>query len=133
MVFKKFFKKKDREFYREEAYKPTNKVEKDYIPFYETSTKEEVFSKSSDEKYSIKVFRLENQEQVREISDRIRDRKTICLIDIHILRERDEEELRRIIHRIKKTAQVVDGEVVGFSAEWILAAPENISIDKNKR
>ena len=131
MVFKKFFKKKDREFYREEAYRPqeSTKGNSDYVPFYETSNFD---LKDNKNKFSVKVFRLESQDSVREILDRVRDGKTICLIDISTLKNRDPEELRRAIHKIKKTSEVVDGEVVGFSPEWVLASPENVSIEKNK-
>jgi SepF-like predicted cell division protein (DUF552 family) len=56
----------------------------------------------------------------------------MCLIDIHLLRNKDPDELKRAIDKIKKTIEAIDGELVGFHENWILAAPKNVHIHKGK-
>ncbi len=56
----------------------------------------------------------------------------MCLIDIHLLRNKDPDELRRAIDKLKKTLNAVSGELVGFHENWILAAPKNVHIHKGK-
>lgn len=111
--------------------------------------KEEVFVEDSSEDYlsigevdvkshkenkllEVKVFVLDDYENIRDILDVVRGEKTMCLIDIHLLRNKDPDELRRAIDKLKKTVEAVNGEVVGFHENWVLAAPGNVHIHKGK-
>jgi len=81
----------------------------------------------------VKVFVLDDYENIRDILDVVRSESTMCLIDIHLLRNKNPDELRRAIDKLKKTVQAVSGEVVGFHENWILVAPKNVNIHKGKQ
>jgi SepF-like predicted cell division protein (DUF552 family) len=80
----------------------------------------------------VKVFVLDDYDNIREILDVIRSEKTMCLIDIHLLRNKDPDELRRAVDKLKKTVEAVGGELVGFHENWILAGPKTVHIHKGK-
>jgi SepF-like predicted cell division protein (DUF552 family) len=129
MVFKRFFKRTEKYEVRDDIYtrdkENTNLENKeDYLSVSESK-------KIDNNSKHIKVFRLNSSENIRGILERIRDKKTICLVNIQVLKEKDGEELRRAIDKLKKTSSVVEGEVVGFSSNWILISPSDIVIDKN--
>lgn len=90
-------------------------------------------TKSDDEKdLNVRVFVLDDYESIRDILDIVRGEKTMCLIDIHLLRNKDPDELRRSIDKLRKTVEAIEGEVVGFHENWVLAAPKNVKIHKGK-
>jgi SepF-like predicted cell division protein (DUF552 family) len=80
----------------------------------------------------VKVFMLDEYDNIRDILDRVRGEKTICLIDIHLLRNKDPDELRRAIDKLKKTVEAIDGELVGFHENWVMAVPKMVKIHKGK-
>ena len=91
-------------------------------------------AKHLDEKLlDVRVFVLDDYENIRDILDVIRSEKTLCLIDIHLLRNKDPDELRRAIDKLKKTVEAVSGDLVGFHENWILAAPKNVHIHKGRQ
>jgi len=101
----------------------------DYLSISEVDSKTHVEDKLID----VKVFVLDDYENIRDILDIVRGEKTMCLIDIHLLRNKDPDELRRAVDKLKKTVEVIDGEVVGFHENWILAAPKSVHIHKGKQ
>lgn len=80
----------------------------------------------------VKVFVLDDYENIRDVLDVIRGEKTMCLIDIHLLRTKDPDELKRAIDKLKKTVEATGGELVGFHENWILSAPKNVQVHKGK-
>ena len=80
----------------------------------------------------VKVFVLDDYENIRDVLDVIRGEKTMCLIDIHLLRNKDPDELKRAIDKLKKTVEATGGELVGFHENWILSAPKNVQVHKGK-
>jgi len=115
-----FFKKKQEEYIEDDS--------GDYLSISELDTKTHLEDKILD----VKVFVLDDYENIRDILDIIRGEGTMCLIDIHLLRNKDPDELRRAVEKLKKTVEAVGGELVGFHENWILAAPEKVHIHKGK-
>lgn len=101
---------------------------------YLAITEDEVFTptENSNKLLDVRVFVLDDYENIRDILDIIRSEKTMCLIDIHLLRNKDPDELRRAVDKLKKTISAVGGELVGFHENWILAAPKHVHIHKGK-
>lgn len=89
-------------------------------------------NKKDDKDVEVQVFVLDNYENIRDILDIIRGDHTMCLIDIHLLRNKDPDELRRAIDKLKKTIVAVGGDLVGFHENWILAAPKNVHVHKGR-
>ncbi len=121
--FLKFSKARDEKYVEDSS--------EDYLSISEADASPK--SKGHDDKaLDVRVFVLDDYDNIRDILDIIRGEKTMCLIDIHLLRNKDPDELRRAIDKLKKTIEAVDGEVVGFHENWILAAPKNVHIHKGK-
>lgn len=122
-----FKKKKD---YQEDEFVEDNSGE--YLTIEEDA---DVSIKRSDvEKDAVvRVFVLENYDNIREILDEIREGKTICLIDIHLIRSKDSDELKRAVNKLKKTVDATSGEIVSFHEGWLLTVPENIGFSKNMK
>ena len=90
-------------------------------------------SSNASRNFKIKVFKLNDSSQLRNILDKIREENYLCLIDIHILKARDLDSLRNVIYKIQKTAQNIGGDVVGFSHDWIMVYPKSFSVEKSKK
>ncbi len=102
----------------------------DYLSITETGPKGG--AEEGEKELDVRVFVLDDYENIRDILDVIRNERTMCLIDIHLLRNKDPDELRRAIDKLKKTAEAVSGEIVGFHENWILSAPKNVHIHKGR-
>ena len=100
---------------------------------YLSITDDKVYKDASSHALEVRVFVLDDYDNIRDILDVIRGGKTMCLIDIHLLRNKDPDELRRAVDKVKKTVEASGGEVVGFHENWILSAPHNVHIHKGKK
>jgi SepF-like predicted cell division protein (DUF552 family) len=131
MGFLDFLKTKqiDNDFYKKDNYEKSKSYE-EYITIEDINP---IHKEKTNSKLKIKVFSLENHMDTRNILERIRDKNTICLINIRILRDKDAEELKRSIDKLKRTADALGGDVVSFSSDWVLASPENIEIERRER
>lgn len=98
----------------------------DYLSITEDNAK----AGKEDKLVGVRVFMLDDYENIRDVLDVIRSEKTICIIDIHLLRNRDPDELRRAVDKLKKTVEAIGGELVGFHENWILASPKHVHIHK---
>lgn len=103
-------------------------AEEDYLSITEADSKGH-----EDKALEVRVFVLDDYENIRDILDVIRGERTMCLIDIHLLRNKDPDELRRAVDKLKKTVEAVDGDLVGFHENWVMAAPKNVHIHKGKK
>ncbi|MBR9678717.1 MAG: cell division protein SepF [Nanoarchaeota archaeon] len=93
----------------------------------------ELTAKTSDlggAKLVVKYFTLSDFAEVREILDSLRDGYTIAFIKIRPLKERNLNELRRAIDKIKKTCFALEGEVVGLEEDWIVAVPPYVKVHR---
>ncbi len=69
-------------------------------------------------------------------SDRIQRRLRegyIVLIKIKDLKEKDLEELKRAISRIKKTCMAIGGDIAGLTDDLVIAMPANTTIKREKK
>lgn len=104
----------------------------DYLSISENEAQKPASSsKGQDDKVlDVRVFVLDDYENIREILDVIRSERTMCLIDIHLLRNKDPDELRRAVDKLKKTVEAIGGDLVGFHENWVLAAPSMVNVHK---
>ena len=79
-------------------------------------------------KIVVKYFTLSDFAEVKEVLDSLRDGYTIAFVKIKPLRERNLNELRRAIDKIKKTCFALEGEVVGLEEDWIVAVPPYVKV-----
>lgn len=74
-------------------------------------------------KIEVRPFVIQDFEHIKPILDSLRESKTIALINIKPLKDRDLVELKRAINKIKKTVEAIDGDIAGFGEDWIAATP----------
>jgi len=83
-------------------------------------------------KLQFRSFLLEDFEDVKPILDSLREGKTIALINIKPLKDRDLVELKRAINKMKKTTDAVEGEIAGVGEDYIVLTPSYVGIYRNK-
>ena len=88
--------------------------------------------KGSSAKVLVKPFILRSFEDIKPILDAIREGSTIALVNIGPLREKDMEELKRAIDKIKKTIDANDGDIAGLADNLVVATPSFAKIHREK-
>lgn len=84
-------------------------------------------------KVQVRPFVLKNFEDIEEILNALREGYTIAVVDINPLKRKDMIELKRVISKLKKTAQALEGEVAGFGESMIIVTPSFAEIYKPKK
>ncbi len=108
-------------------------------PSYEELDTEEGYveldteSEEARSKVLIRPFMLEDFEDVKPILDVLREGRTIALVNIKPLKDRDLIDLKRAINKLKKTCDALDGEVAGFGEDYVIATPSFAAIYKSRQ
>ncbi|HYD02766.1 MAG TPA: cell division protein SepF [Alphaproteobacteria bacterium] len=91
-------------------------------------------SKGSDggQKIIVKPFVLDDFTDIKPILDSLREGNTICLVNIRPLKEKDLIELKRAINKLKKTTDAIEGDIAGFSDDYIVITPSFAEIYRSK-
>lgn len=84
-------------------------------------------------KITVKPFVLEDFAETKVILDALREGYTIALINIKPLKDKDLVELKRAVSKIKKTCDALEGDIAGFSDDWICVTPSFASIHREKK
>lgn len=84
----------------------------------------------SEHKVMIKLFVLKHYEDVNKILAALRDGYTIAVIETKVLRQKDPIELKRAISKIKKTTDALEGSIVGFRENIVIATPSFAKVDR---
>jgi len=87
-------------------------------------------TKAMDQKVMIKLFVLKHYEDVNKILESLRQGYTIAIIETKILRQKDPVELKRAVAKIKKTTDALEGTLVGFRENVIIATPSFARVDR---
>ncbi len=80
----------------------------------------------SENKISVETFTLSTYEDVNLVLDSLRTGYNIAVIDIAPLKHKDVVELKRAVSKIKKTVEALDGKIVGFTANVVIATPSKV-------
>lgn len=81
----------------------------------------------------VKPFIVEDFVDIKPALDSLREGYTIALINIKPLKEKDMVELKRAVSKIRKTCEVIDGDVAGFGEDWLVATPSFAGIHREDR
>jgi SepF-like predicted cell division protein (DUF552 family) len=84
------------------------------------------------QKIIVKPFVLEDFTDIKPILDSLREGNTICLVNIRPLKEKDLIELKRAINKLKKTTDAIEGDIAGFSDDYIVITPSFAEIYRSK-
>lgn len=88
--------------------------------------------KESSQKIIVRPFVLEDFSDIKPILDSLREGNTICLVNIKPLKDKDLVELKRAINKLKKTTDAIEGDIAGFSDDYIVIAPSFAEIYRAK-
>ncbi|MCD6576066.1 MAG: cell division protein SepF [Nanoarchaeota archaeon] len=83
-------------------------------------------------KVFVKYFILTDFADIKPVIDALREGYTIALIKIKPLKDKDMNELKRAINKVKRTCEAIDGEIVGIDEDWIIAVPNFIEVYKGE-
>ncbi|MEK6868400.1 MAG: cell division protein SepF, partial [Nanoarchaeota archaeon] len=86
---------------------PMGDIEDEYVEL-DTSAQEAGKSKVTVRPYAIAEFA-----DVKGILDALRDGRTIALVNIKPLKDKDLVELKRAINKLKKTCDAIEGDIAG--------------------
>lgn len=82
-------------------------------------------------KVLVKPFMIREFQDVKLVLDALRDGYTIALVNIKPLKDKDLIELKRVVNKLKKTCDAIDGDVAGFGEDWLVATPNFASVDRS--
>ena len=85
---------------------------------------------TKDSKVLVKTFVLKEYEDINGILNSLREGYTIAVIDIKQLKNKDVIELKRVIAKIKKTVEAMEGSIAGFGENTVIAVPPFAKIQK---
>lgn len=89
-----------------------------------------VDNKNNDKKIKIRIFNLENIDNANEISSLVREGKTIALINIKPMKDKDLLGLKVVMNRLKKSADAMSGDIAGLSEDWVVMTPHIATIER---
>jgi len=82
-------------------------------------------------KITVKPYIINEFEDIKKALDSLREGYTIALLNIKPLKDKDIVELKRAVNKLKKTCDAIDGDIAGFSEDWIVATPAFAQIFRN--
>jgi SepF-like predicted cell division protein (DUF552 family) len=84
----------------------------------------------SKEKIMIKPYTINDFADTKIILDAVREGKTIALVNIKPLKDKDIVELKRAVSKLKKTCDAIKGDIAGFGEDWIVVTPSFAFVHK---
>jgi len=79
-------------------------------------------------KVQIRPFVVEDFTDIKPVLDSLRAGYTVGLINIRALKDKDLVELKRVINKLKKTCDAIEGDIAGFGEDWIVVCPSFASV-----
>lgn len=83
-------------------------------------------------KILLKCYVLRDFSDIKDVIDDIRTGYIIGLMKIKALKEKNVNELKRSIDKLKKTCIALEGDLVGLDENWVLAVPSYVDIKKTE-
>jgi len=84
-------------------------------------------------KVLVRPFTLDDFEDIKMVIDTLRDGRTVALINIKPLKEKDINELKRAVAKLRKTCDALEGEIAGFTEDIVIATSSSAKIHKTKQ
>ena len=82
---------------------------------------------------TVRPYVIEDFEHIKPILDSLWDGRTVALINIKPLKDKDLVELKRAINKLKNTCDAIEGDIAGFGEDWIAAIPSFGHIYRGKK
>ena len=88
--------------------------------YMEIDTSKDVGKKS---KIVVKPFVITDFADIKDTLDALREGYTIALVNIKRIKDRDIVELKRVVNKLKKTCDAIEGDIAGFGEDWVVVTP----------
>ena len=82
-------------------------------------------------KVLVRPFTVTDFADVKPILDVLREGYTIALVNIGPLKSKDLIELKRVVNKLKKTCDAIEGDIAGFGEDWVVVTPGIAQVDRN--
>jgi SepF-like predicted cell division protein (DUF552 family) len=82
-------------------------------------------------KVLVRPFTVTDFADVKPILDVLREGYTIALVNIGPLKSKDLIELKRVVNKLKKTCDAIEGDIAGFGEDWVVVTPGFAQVDRN--
>ncbi|MEM7819379.1 MAG: cell division protein SepF [Candidatus Aenigmatarchaeota archaeon] len=83
----------------------------------------------TNKKLLIEIEKLENFNDSDRLQKKVRD-GNVLLVKIKELKNKDMNELKRAIEKIKKTCLAIEGDIAGIGEDWIVVCPSNVKVHR---
>jgi len=83
-----------------------------------------------EQKVLVKLFVLKTYDDVNKVLNALREGYTIAVIETKVLRQKDPIELKRAVSKIKKTVDALEGSIVGFRENVVIATPSFAKVER---
>jgi len=105
-----------------------SKNDQDYFNEYQDDYLEidssDAASKKSSSKLLIRPYVVQRFEDIQPVLDSLREGRTISLLNIKPIKDKDIVELKRAVSKLKKTCDAVGGDIAGFGEDWVVVTPD---------
>ena len=81
-------------------------------------------------KVLVRTFQLQSFDDVKKVISIMREGRTIALIDMGPLREKDVIDLKRSINKLKQVCMEIGADIASLGGDWIIVAPSFAEIYK---
>jgi len=85
--------------------------------------------KTEQGKVTVQIEKLDEFSDAERIQRKIRE-GMILFVKVKGLKDKNIDELKRAIERIKKTCLAVNGDIAGVSDDWIVATPGHAQVHR---
>lgn len=83
-------------------------------------------------KILVRPYAISDFADVKAILDALRDGRTIALVNIKPLKDKDIVELKRAINKLKKTCDAIEGDIAGFGDDYLVLTPSFAQIHREQ-
>ena len=83
-------------------------------------------------KVLVRPFTVTDFADVKPILNSLREGYTIALVNIGPLKSKDLIELKRVVNKLKKTCDAMEGDIAGFGEDWVVVTPGFAQVDRNQ-
>lgn len=85
------------------------------------------------QKVVVKPFVINEFNDVKAPLEALREGFTIALINVAPIKKQDLIELKRVVNKLKKTCEAIEGDLAGFDEDWLIATPSFAQIHRNQQ
>ena len=88
--------------------------------YVEIDTTKDIGGKS---KIIVKSFLISSYADLKDCLNSLREGYTIALVNVRPIKDKDIMELKRVVNKLKKTCDALDGDIAGLSEDWLIVTP----------